>query len=373
MKKRILILLLMLSLSFSCVSFARDVMSDTWTFVDDLGRATPMHDEVGNLTDREVGMFYFVCQTGDDGTLYDTTRQFRQSGVAKVLEDIPEAGSPHFWNESYFGYYRTGDPWVIRKHMQMLTDAGVDFIFVDVSNGVLYEDDVTVILDTMLEIIKEGGDVPRVCFLLSDMADLCAKSSEILYETFYSNAKYSALWYIWDNKPLILANMSEAESELQEYFTHRRSWAFNSWAREGNGRWPWIVETPQVRGKSHTGVVEQTAVAAGFHANANKGRSFHDGYQPDNGAQDFGYSLGTSGLGLCYQEQWDNALANKTQVVMITGWNEWHAMVQEGAFADWICNTWYSGMEFPYYYVDCFSNEYSRDLEPCRNDFKDNY
>ena len=156
MKKRILILLLMLALSFSCVSFARDVMSDTWTFVDDLGRATPMHDEVGNLTDREVGMFYFVCQTGDDGTLYDTTRQFRQSGVAKVLEDIPEAGSPHFWNESYFGYYRTGDPWVIRKHMQMLTDAGVDFIFVDVSNGVLYEDDVTVILDTMLEIIKEN-------------------------------------------------------------------------------------------------------------------------------------------------------------------------------------------------------------------------
>ena len=50
-KKRILILLLMLALSFSCVSFARDVMSDTWTFVDDL------YDEEGRLLSCEVGSY----------------------------------------------------------------------------------------------------------------------------------------------------------------------------------------------------------------------------------------------------------------------------------------------------------------------------
>ena len=77
-------------------------MSDTWVAVDDLGRMTPMNDSVGDRSDREVGMFYFVCQTGDDGTLYDTTRQFRQGGKADVMANIPEAGSPHFWNESYF-------------------------------------------------------------------------------------------------------------------------------------------------------------------------------------------------------------------------------------------------------------------------------
>jgi hypothetical protein len=34
----------------------------------------------------------------------------------------------HHWGESAFGYYRSDDPWVLRKHAQMLSDAGVDVI-----------------------------------------------------------------------------------------------------------------------------------------------------------------------------------------------------------------------------------------------------
>lgn len=33
-------------------------------------------------------------------------------------------GAHHFWGEPLFGYYRASDEWVMRKHLQMLTDAG---------------------------------------------------------------------------------------------------------------------------------------------------------------------------------------------------------------------------------------------------------
>ena len=37
----------------------------------------------------------------------------------------------HHWGEPYLGYYVANDEWVIRKHAQMLTDAGVDVLFFD--------------------------------------------------------------------------------------------------------------------------------------------------------------------------------------------------------------------------------------------------
>ena len=37
----------------------------------------------------------------------------------------------------YLGYYLADDDWVIRKHAQMLTDAGVDVIIVDLTNAVM--------------------------------------------------------------------------------------------------------------------------------------------------------------------------------------------------------------------------------------------
>ena len=375
MKRKTLFILLITVLisSFFCIGHARDVMSDTWVAVDDLGRITPMNESVGNLTNRQVGMFYFVCLNGDDGTLYDTTRQFRKGGYAEVMANVPESSSSHYWNEPYFGYYRTGDPWVIRKHMQMLTDAGVDFIFIDVSNAFIYTEDVTTILDTMLLMQNQEHDVPKVCFLTGDDVDRCAGTVGNLYNAFYSKNQYKDLWFQWEGKPLILADMTEVAPELASMFTARRSWAWNSFTNGGNARWPWIAEYPQVAGKGGNGAVEQVSVACGFHASLSRGRSYSNGKQPDNGAKDFGYSLGTSGLGITYEEQWKRAHSVKPAIVMITGWNEWQAGCQFGATGETICNTWYSGIEFPYSYVDCFSNEFSRDIEPCRNDFKDNY
>ncbi len=39
------------------------------------------------------------------------------------------AHAMHHWGEPYLGYYVSNDEWVIRKHAQMLSDAGVDGCF----------------------------------------------------------------------------------------------------------------------------------------------------------------------------------------------------------------------------------------------------
>ena len=45
---------------------------------------------------------------------------------------------PHHWGESVFGYYVSDDESVLRKHAQMLADAGVDMVVFDVTNQVTY-------------------------------------------------------------------------------------------------------------------------------------------------------------------------------------------------------------------------------------------
>ena len=83
-----------------------------------------------------------------------------------------------------------------------------------------------------------------------------------------------------------------------------------------------------------------------------RGRSFHDGKEdmtPD--AVNIGYN---------FQEQWKRALALDPPFVMVTGWNEWTA----GKF---------SRPGRPVVFVDQFSEEFSRDIEPANGLHNDNY
>ena len=94
-----------------------------------------------------------------------------------------------------------------------------------------------------------------------------------------------------------------------------------------------------------------------------------------------GYGLypQTSGLGLAYQEQFDNAISKSPELIMITGWNEWWAGRWEGggATGQTIANQYTvvndkTKKEYNYY-VDNLNPEYSRDIEPMKGGFGDNY
>ena len=110
----------------------RDTMPDTWAATDALGRVLPMSAEVGAAkANRTVGIFYFNWHAAfGNKEVHD---------IAKIVAANPAAPqwgpvqAPHYWSEPRFGYYRPDDPWVLRKHAQILADAGVDVIIFDVT------------------------------------------------------------------------------------------------------------------------------------------------------------------------------------------------------------------------------------------------
>ena len=380
---------------------SRDVFADTWVATDDVGRTTPVGGDTAAPRDKKVGIFYFMWHNASEQgqhNLYDHTAAYLQGGVDAVWDLIPqgELGFAHYWAEPYFGYYNSDDEWVIRKHGYMLAEAGVDFIYVDATNGIIYERNLEALLRVWSEMRAEGYAVPQICFHCGNTDSLAASSLNFLWNNYYSTGKYADMWFTWDGKPLIFYPDSLARTlpdKINDFFTVRQSWAFTSdgWytSKDGKGRWAWADMYPQGPGLSPEGEVEQMVVMCGFWANGSGGTNGGRSYTKKNGIPDyegdweFGYALmnTTSGLGLAFQEHFDYAMEVDPPLVMITGWNEWWAGRWGGssgnlAQGQMICNEYRVNQSVPkyqWYYVDSFNTEYSRDIEPMTGGFNDNY
>ena len=141
----------------------RDTKSDTWVSVDDLGRSAPTLSDVGfSRQNRAVGMFYFVWHQTKNTALYDHNAAYKAGGVDAVWDVMGQGalGYQHYWSRPYFGYYRSEDEWIIRKHATMLHNAGVDFIFFDNSNNICYPGTLQKIFEVWSKMRKEGIATP---------------------------------------------------------------------------------------------------------------------------------------------------------------------------------------------------------------------
>ena len=380
---------------------SRDVFSDTWVATDDAGRVTPTGTDTGAATDKKVGIFYFMWHNATEqgqNPLYDHTKAYLEGGADAVWDLIPQGkqGFAHYWAEPYFGYYNSDDEWVIRKHGYMLAEAGVDFIYVDATNGIIYERNLEALLRVWSQMRAEGYQVPQICFHCGNTDSLAAASLSFLWNNYYSVDKYKDMWFCWDGKPLIFYPDSLKKTlptEITDFFTARQSWAFTSddWytSRRGHGRWAWADMYPQKPGLSPDGDLEQMIVMCGFWANGsngtNAGRSYTraNGIPAHEGDWDFGFALmnTTSGLGLAFQEHFDYAKEINPPLVMITGWNEWWAGRWGGSSDNPAQGMTIAGEykvdeknpKYQWYYVDAFNTEYSRDIEPMTGGFNDNY
>ena len=105
---------------------AWDLRPDSWVATDGLGRSLPSAAEVGlPKANRAVGLFYFLWNEGQNA-VYDLTK------LVAANPSQPALGPPgafHHWGEPLFGYYRQDDAYVLRKHVQMVSDVGVDVLF----------------------------------------------------------------------------------------------------------------------------------------------------------------------------------------------------------------------------------------------------
>lgn len=340
-----------------------------WPATDALGRELPMTAEVGPpKKDRFVGIFYLPW-TGDEFSYgpYD---------VSKILADQPDMRTtPTFrhtgpkewhyayWGEPLFGYYKLTDPWVIRRHMHMLADAGVDALVLDVTNAEIYENVLSQFLPVLLQIRAEGGRVPQLLFMLNTDMGNAAKQ---LLEKFYRPGRYDELWFRWEGKPLMLCNPDAASPEVREYFTLRTAfWPGTPPYKNTPNAWHWLGVHPQAYGFTQDPkAAEQINVspAQNMHWETGalelmwtgkaRGRGFSKGKQNP--------SLNAIERGLNFQEQWDYALKVDPKFIMITAWNEWIAGLTHS-------------MKTPWVQCDGFNGEFSRDIEPMKGGFGDNF
>ncbi len=188
---------------------AWDTMSDTWAATDALGRGLPDASRVGPpRPDRWVGAFYFLwLGPHRNGGPYDISQILQRYPNAMSTPTSPPwgpMGAMHHWGESEFGYYLSDDPYVIRRHAQMLADAGVDFIVFDVTNQQTYKANYMALLKVFSEVRAAGGRTPQVVFLTPFWDP--RRVVEQLYADLYQPGLYSNLWFRWDGKPLILAD-----------------------------------------------------------------------------------------------------------------------------------------------------------------------
>jgi hypothetical protein len=364
----------------------RDLFSDTWVATDSLGRSLPLGGEVrAPRTDKQAGIFFFTWHgphgfgqsdpmRDDMGVVFKDLGYYESphnlSEIFAADPENPELGKPeefHHWGEPELGFYVADDPYVIRKHAEMLADAGIDFLFIDVTNGFTYKGVYDVIFAEYEKLQKEGRKVPKFAFITHDHADYKNVVTS-LYEDIYKPGRFRSLWFEWQGKPLILAPSKGLPEEILTAFTWRQSWAWTNpagWFGDGKDKWPWLDKPPQNFGWHESpDVPEQITVAVAQHPTTNIGRSHQTGVQPPR-------DQAQPGLGLYFEEQWRRAHEVDPPVTMITGWNEW---VAQYFVTDGVKDVMFGQIqpEGKPMFVDAYDEEFNRDTEPMKGGSTDN-
>lgn len=338
----------------------------TWAVTDALGRKVASPAEVGPpREDKYVGVFYYVWHGAHGQDIYD---------ISKIIQDPPQARqwgplhTFHFWGEPEEGYFRPDDPWYIRRNLQMLSDAGVDFLYFDFTNAVTYMDTINKMSDISLQMRSEGIRTPDFTFITNTNS---GETINDIYEQYYTNTDYEALWFMWDGKPLILGDSGDTRlsEAAREFFTFRYSWVFTN-AEQFPDHWQFIDSYPQSYGwHEDPDLPEQVSVSAAQHPETNRGQSYHNGQQP---LVDELHLSEHTGEGLHFIEQWERALEVDPQVVMITQWNEFIAQRFLWGYGDSV----FAGRPIQQgdsYFVDLYNAEFNRDLAPMKGGYTDNH
>ena len=324
----------------------------------------------GRRPGRFVGMFYFLWHDNRGGKRPGGDGPF---DVSKILAADPDAlrhptsppwgplGLYHYWSEPLSGYYLSTDPWVIRRHARLLSDAGIDTLIFDTTNAVTYPEVYSKICEVFTEIRRAGGRTPGIAFMVNTEAKATADK---LYRDLYGKGLFRDLWFLWEGKPLLLCDPAEASPEVHAFFTLRRAhWPFTmvntprAWHWEATYPQPYgYTDDPKKPEQVNVSVAQNLRASDGQVTNMSagnaRGRSFHDGRRDTSpGALDRGGN---------FQEQWKRAFELDAPFVMVTGWNEWIA----GRFGN---------PGGPVIFVDQYDREYSRDIEPMKGGHGDAY
>ncbi len=356
------------------------------TATDALGRTLPTFAQVGPpKPGRWVGMFYWQWHGPDRwGPDYDMTKFLQTHPRFMDFQANPPGGPNNqtwYWAEPLFGYYSSLDTWVMRKHLVMLADAGVDFLFLDYTNGSVYDAELKAFLDVARDLKAKGVAVPKLVFFLNNEPEWKA---EHLYQTWYAPGKYNDLWFQWQGKPLMMSPMPTEGGKfknaalltpVQSYFTWRPTWAFQD-AKTEPTKWRFMDDLKdggRLRpalgpdGKPEQIVVNKSTGGPIWDNMKEGGVSTYPGHVPTYNDQ---WLSGDQAKGLFFQTMWNNALHAPAPILLVTGWNEWTASVWETPGVVMLGRTTVKGQG---HIVDEFNMDFNRDIEPMQGGYGDDY
>lgn len=333
---------------------------------DDYGRQIVTVD---GKVDKEVyvGMFFFLTlgQHSNHSGIYDISKitvDGTDLDAFQVNNSSSPVGAAHFWGEPVWGYYNSEDEWVIRKQIELLTMAGIDFIVLDTSNAVLYQNVTDVLFRVMKEYQDAGWNVPKVMYYLAannGKNETYPNTLRTVYNYFYADDTYKSLWFCPNGKPMITRHDLATDDFLKtfdngkylDFFDFKwRQWPTEYFKEDGAS---WIeFEYPQPLHNDWINV----SVAQHYSVRFSDVYGTHGRGWDETTAQN---DHANFGKGLNYQTQWDTVFdyqsqGEKVKYAFITGWNEW--------VAEKMCDS-----DGTYFTVDQFNEEYSRDIEPCMN------
>lgn len=343
--------------------------------VDQFGRSFNAISSIKE--DKQVGLFFWlwIGQPYASG-IYDASRILSLPGGLDLLtnplnqdERVSPGGQAHFWGEPVWGYYNSEDAWVIRKQIEMLTIAGIDFIFFDATNSFIYKNVYERILQVISEYQAAGWSPPKIVFYTHSKSFQTVRE---LYRDLYKPGLYAETWYKVNGKPMIIAytdptdDLNEAVSrgdetykpgvlsgEILNFFHFKRpQWPSDPVYPDGFPWIEWIFPQPLHNGIMNVTVASHPSVPMSFSLTkglVNWGRGWDPDTKTNNPQQ--------VDQGSFFQRQWDHALMTDPDMISIGGWNEWIAYKQ--IYWD------------EFVLVDAVNKEYSRDIEPMKGGYED--
>lgn len=370
-------------------SAVKDFYSDTWVSTDSFGRKVADYAEAGAVKgDRTVAMMYWnwLAGEGDNDVkiISDIIKKYPDA-MNDSLSDAWKGYTTYMWDEPAMGFYSSSDYWVVRQHMELLATAGVDVVFLDLTNsGWYYPKALGTIVTAMRDAKKAGVKAPKLAVDVSKSGDPAQRYRLLssLYNIAFVLNDWSDIWYHLDSKPLIMGYESAANAalsldvddksgrELVQQITNSFTWREEDNSRNKKTTWTWLEGFPQSleRGKKTTdgrpefmalGVAMNESyidegVAYAFSEPYAKSRSYSHVFGKD-------YSDNAARKAYFFREEANQVLEGDPHIVYIDGWNEFTANRQSNFFG--LTNV----------FVDTFNADNSRDIEPVKGLLKDDY
>ena len=300
--------------------------------------------------DELISICYSIWFDGILGSGTDPVTDF--NNITEALEGKRNWGGVtafHYWAKPAQGYYRSSDKAAARNNLQLLGDAGVDFLILDLTNhndgyaigsslwNAWVKAPIETLLDCIMEMRSEGKTVPYVVMWCGVSAE--GKLLDDLYNTFFAEEKWKDCFVYSEGKPFMLTTQKPIEFKRRDLYTVRKMWGLTN----DRNSWRFLsVDNTNTVAKDKNKNPEQIGVAV----------ASQETYMSEPTAH------GRDG-GRFWNKQWQEAFRVHPKVVTLTWWNEWAAQMfmVDGKRS----------------FVDNYNQEYSRDIEPMAGGHGDQY